>query len=127
MKLIDAQELVQHLHMINFMDARDRVAVIRMIDDTPEIDPRNLIKKDIKERPIEFASIIFRPICSFCGRRLINETIDCIDDKQYNEILMNTKRPFIFSKKRITPDECPYCHASFDCIEMPCGIPYTDK
>ena len=54
------------------------------------------------------AKILFRPICSKCGKQ-IHKTIDCVE---------------WFS---IEPKFCPECNEVFESIEMPTALPFDNN
>ena len=59
------------------------------------------------------AKILFRPICSKCGKQ-IRRTIDCHERYTIGEF-------------RIDPMFCPECNEIFTSIEMPTTLPFDNN
>ena len=69
------------------------------------------------------ASILFRPICSKCGKQL-HLLIDCKEET----IAIDNSPQFMYDKDyRITPECCPYCKEYFTSIQMPTSVPFDNS
>lgn len=59
------------------------------------------------------AKILFRPVCSACGRILLGEEINI----SYQSLIDD-----VYSQ--IEPEICPFCDVSFEQIQMPDQLPF---
>lgn len=123
-RAIDADYLLRRIWNMHFMDSDDKHDVINFIQNAPTVisDSAFAIADPIKEAPDEGVSIIFRPICSHCGRRIVNTEIDYVPD---DSMIGDTK--WIHFSGHVEPRRCPYCKSFFERIEIPTRLPYTDK
>lgn len=67
------------------------------------------------------AEIIFRPVCSICGRVLY---CDVSITESLLEAVANIKEPWLPKSIPIEPTYCPHCGKTFERIIMPTRLPY---
>lgn len=124
MRAVDADYLLRRIYQMHFMDGDDKRDVINFIQNAPTIiqDSACAIANPEVEVPDEGVSIIFRPICSHCGRRIVNTEIDYVHD---DSMMGDTK--WIHFSGHVEPRRCPYCKSFFERIEIPTRLPYIDR
>lgn len=71
------------------------------------------------------ADILFKPICSNCGK-LLDETVDCVE---WDDLIVKDEFLEKYSSKKIgfymiNPYCCPWCGAKFDRVKMHTKLPY---
>lgn len=65
------------------------------------------------------AQILFRPMCSNCGKQLYE-----IISYEKQETLFGAA---LFERGSIEPDICPYCKEMFDSIEIHWSLPFDNS
>ena len=122
MRAVDADYLLRRIYQMHFMDGDDKRDVTNFIQNAPTViqDSACVIANPEVEVPHEGASIVFRPICSHCGRSIVNTEIDYVQE----DYILSTAKQIHFSGY-IKPERCPFCKAFFTSIEMPTSLPYT--
>lgn len=63
------------------------------------------------------AKILFRPICSNCGKQLFG-----VISFEYDTDFLEKAGVLYRTAGRVEPDHCPYCNEWFEGIEMICGF-----
>lgn len=123
-RMIDADELRARVAYKRFYSDLDQIDILNFINSAPTVIPDSALAiADCSKLNPDFASILFRPICSRCGRRIVNTEINCIQDEQIELNNMHFRVPSV----HVEPSHCPHCNAIFTTIEMPCNVPFTDE
>lgn len=123
-RMIDADELHARVAYKRFYNDLDKIDIINFINSAPTVIPDSALAiADCSKLGQDFATIIFRPICSRCGRRIVNTEINYIQDAQIETKDMHFRVPSM----HVEPSRCPHCNAYFTTIEMPCNVPFTDE
>lgn len=123
-RMIDADELRARVAYKHFYNNFDKINILNFIDSAPTVIPDSALAiEDCSKLGHDFASILFRPICSRCGRRIVNTEINYIQDTQIEAKEMCFHVPSM----HVEPSRCPHCNAYFTTIEMPCNVPFTDE